>query len=87
MYDYEWLTAVNKPSPWHDAGDQDRITAVQVESGVTYIGRCAFDTCRNLTRVYFSRTKAQWDAISMGTNVFPEGVEIVFSASGSPITG
>ena len=52
MYDYEWpADRGGTTPPWFANKYRDSIRALRVEQGITYIGRCAFDSCGNLSDV------------------------------------
>ena len=52
MYDYEWpADRGGTTPPWLANKYRDSIRALHVEQGITYIGRCAFDSCGNLSDV------------------------------------
>ena len=52
MYDYEWpADRGGTTPPWLANKYRDSIRALRVEQGITYIGRCAFDSCSNLSDV------------------------------------
>ena len=52
MYDYEWpADRGGTTPPWLANKYRDSIRALRVEQGITYIGRCAFDSCGNLSDV------------------------------------
>ena len=52
MYDYEWpADRGGTMPPWLANKYRDSIRALHVEQGITYIGRCAFDSCGNLSDV------------------------------------
>ena len=52
MYDYEWpADRSGTTPPWLANKYRDSIRALHVEQGITYIGRCAFDSCGNLSDV------------------------------------
>ncbi len=45
-----------------------KLTSVDVPAGVTDIGPWTFSDCVKLTHINFSGTKAQWEAITKGSN-------------------
>ena len=52
MYDYEWpADRGGTTPPWLANKYRDSIRTLRVEQGITYIGRCAFDSCGNLSDV------------------------------------
>ncbi len=52
MYDYEWpADRGGTTPPWLANKYRNSIRALHVEQGITYIGRCAFDSCGNLSDV------------------------------------
>ena len=52
MYDYEWpADRGGTTPPWLANKYRDSIRTLRVEQGITYIGRCAFDSCSNLSDV------------------------------------
>jgi len=52
MYDYEWpADRGGTTPPWLANKYRNSIRALRVEQGITYIGRCAFDSCGNLSDV------------------------------------
>ena len=52
MYDYEWpADRGGTMPPWLANKYRNSIRALHVEQGITYIGRCAFDSCGNLSDV------------------------------------
>ena len=52
MYDYEWPAHRGGTTPpWLANKYRDSIRTLRVEQGITYIGRCAFDSCGNLSDV------------------------------------
>ena len=44
------------------------LTSITIGNGVTRIGVNAFENCYRLTRINFNGTKAEWNAISKGSN-------------------
>lgn len=44
------------------------LTNIVISDSVTSIEKCAFDGCTGLTNITFTGTKAQWNAISKGSN-------------------
>lgn len=55
--------------PWHLKSAL--VKTVVIEKGVTTVGAYAFSSCGNLTDVYYEGTRAQWNAISIGSNNDP----------------
>ena len=52
MYDYEWpADRGGTTPPWLANKYRNSIRALHVEQGITYIGRCAFDSCGDLSDV------------------------------------
>lgn len=45
------------------------LTSVTIPDSVTYIGDSVFYNCTSLTSINFNGTKAQWNAVSKGSNL------------------
>ena len=93
MYDYEWpADRGGTTPPWLANKYRDSIRALHVEQGITYIGRCAFDSCGNLSDVTLPtslRIIGQWafnDCTALRSIQLPEGLttimEDAFNAAG-----
>ena len=44
------------------------LTSITIPDGVTSIGDLAFEGCSSLTSITYGGTKAQWEAISFGSD-------------------
>ncbi len=53
-------------APWYNY--RSFIKSVRIGNGVMHIGSYAFSGCRNLVVIVFHGTKAQWDAITKGSD-------------------
>ena len=67
------LTSVTIPDSVTSIGglvfcDCTSLTSVTIPDGVTSIGISAFDCCTSLTSIDYQGTKAQWNAISKGSD-------------------
>ena len=67
------LTSITIPNSVTSIGDYAFIgcsilTSITIPEGVTSIGDYAFELCRSLTSITFNGTKAQWNAITKGSN-------------------
>ena len=93
MYDYEWpADRGGTTPPWLANKYRDSIRALRVEQGITYIGRCAFDSCGNLSDVTLPtslRIIGPWafnDCTALRSIQLPEGLttimEDAFNAAG-----
>ena len=93
MYDYEWpADRGGTTPPWLANKYRDSIRALRVEQGITYIGRCAFDSCGNLSDVTLPtslRIIGPWafnDCTALRSIQLPEGLttikEDAFKAAG-----
>ena len=93
MYDYEWpADRGGTTPPWLANKYRDSIRALHVEQGITYIGRCAFDSCGNLSDVTLPtslRIIGPWafnDCTALRSIQLPEGLttimEDAFNAAG-----
>ena len=93
MYDYEWpADRGGTTPPWLANKYRDSIRALRVEQGITYIGRCAFDSCSNLSDVTLPtslRIIGPWafnDCTALRSIQLPEGLttikEDAFKAAG-----
>ena len=93
MYDYEWpADRGGTTPPWLANKYRDSIRALHVEQGITYIGRCAFDSCGNLSDVTLPtslRIIGPWafnDCTALRSIQLPEGLttikEDAFKAAG-----
>ena len=93
MYDYEWpADRGGTTPPWLANKYRDSIRALHVEQGITYIGRCAFDSCSNLSDVTLPTSLriigqcAFNDCTALGSIQLPEGLttimEDAFNAAG-----
>ena len=93
MYDYEWpADRGGTMPPWLANKYRDSIRALRVEQGITYIGRCAFDSCGNLSDVTLPtslRIIGPWafnDCTALRSIQLPEGLttimEDAFNAAG-----
>ena len=93
MYDYEWpADRGGTMPPWLANKYRDSIRALHVEQGITYIGRCAFDSCGNLSDVTLPtslRIIGPWafnDCTALRSIQLPEGLttimEDAFNAAG-----
>ena len=93
MYDYEWpADRGGTTPPWLANKYRDSIRALRVEQGITYIGRCAFDSCGNLSDVTLPtslRIIGPWafnDCTTLRSIQLPEGLttikEDAFKAAG-----
>ena len=93
MYDYEWpADRGGTTPPWLANKYRDSIRALRVEQGITYIGRCAFDSCGNLSDVTLPtslRIIGSWafnDCTALRSIQLPEGLttimEDAFNAAG-----
>ena len=93
MYDYEWpADRGGTTPPWLANKYRDSIRTLRVEQGITYIGRCAFDSCSNLSDVTLPtslRIIGPWafnDCTALRSIQLPEGLttikEDAFKAAG-----
>ena len=93
MYDYEWpADRGGTTPPWLANKYRDSIRTLRVEQGITYIGRCAFDSCGNLSDVTLPtslRIIGPWafnDCTALRSIQLPEGLttikEDAFKAAG-----
>ena len=75
-YAFAWcdgLTSITIPDSVTSIGfsafyDCSGLTSIEIPDSVTSIGSYAFENCSGLTSITFNGTKAQWNAISKGTD-------------------
>ena len=59
------------------------LESIALPATVTSIGESAFDGCTNLTTVYYAGTKAEWEAVKIGTNNAPlSSANMVYNYTG-----
>lgn len=63
-----------------DPSESNQITSITIPKSVKEIQSYAFWVCSSLKTVQYQGTEAEWEAISMGTSPFPEGVTLLFQA-------
>ena len=70
---YSSLTSIKIPDSVTEVGDHafyncSRLTSITIPDSVTEVGNYAFLYCSSLTSINYNGTKAQWNAISKGSD-------------------